>query len=876
MAFCTETIICASRDQARSLLELRAEQGEGFGAAAETVRSFLRARWELWGDGRAIVSSLQRSALMEETLKDECDLLAAPGTAQAIAAFAGSICGTGQLEDACGDPDRIKGFTAAERAVLRAVRRYLASLDRLGMVEPGEAAAIIAERMPAEAIEVMPSALPLDPVGRRLLESSSCRPIPGDAVTVDPPTGIAFGFIEPAGPAAMLPGVLARVLRLIQEDGHESVLVCASDAQAACEALAPALCAQGIACVRRESMLLDETDLGRAIACARKLCVLGAADAAAAVDLALNPWSGISASQARRFDAQVRSERGADTARMVGLLGELSPAVIPILSLLREGREGARDALAELRRMAEAGELPRLDAQRELRALDAVGDLMSQLDGIGASPGAWMSAMGDAHIKIGLAFGDSGSAQAHVTFGSLGSLRGLAPRSYDAVIICDVSAASFGARAAQGCLDPLALKLGCPIPDTSLDALRSAFNAAMRAASRSFICVMPDSDADRAPAYPSFPFEELLGELCGDPVDAGDIPEAMRRLDPRCHRIPEDDLAACIGLSYGPVIAEREEQAAVRGRLRTLDLMRFVPQGPVAGGIAPIMSPSSMEAYRQCPYHWFLERRIGGQDLDATLGPADLGDIAHHALARFYALMAESGMPWDDAGAWQTLLDEAFAEARREAGSRGEALTPTEALRFEVLRGQLRTFAERLRQLPPGYEVAGHEVPIRPEPDALYAGVLVSGRADRVDVDAASRRFAVIDYKGDITGYAAGEPDGAPLEELELPQKIQALVYAQALRAQMKGFACAAALYASYTARQDRGSMAGSVDMLAYDVSRFAGRSSSVMHMDAFLDAVEELMVPVLDRFRAGVIEQSEQGCASCRFCAHARCEARL
>ena len=129
-----------------------AEAGVSLGIDYKTPTSWLRSLWELLGDGRGFVDNLQRQMLFSDmvTRLDDADLQPlsrSQGTVRMLARMARDVlpgvAGTG-AERCCGDVCRPDPKSDAEARVFELLRAYAGGLDRRDMVEPCEAADIIA------------------------------------------------------------------------------------------------------------------------------------------------------------------------------------------------------------------------------------------------------------------------------------------------------------------------------------------------------------------------------------------------------------------------------------------------------------------------------------------------------------------------------------------------------------------------------------------------------------------------------------------------------------------------------------------------------------------------------------------------------------
>lgn len=129
-----------------------AEAGVSLGIDYKTPTSWLRSLWELLGDGRSFVDNLQRQMLFSDmvTRLDDADLQPlsrSQGTVRMLARMARDVlpgvAGTG-AERCRGDNCQPEPKSDAEARVFELLRAYAGGLDRRDMVEPCEAADIMA------------------------------------------------------------------------------------------------------------------------------------------------------------------------------------------------------------------------------------------------------------------------------------------------------------------------------------------------------------------------------------------------------------------------------------------------------------------------------------------------------------------------------------------------------------------------------------------------------------------------------------------------------------------------------------------------------------------------------------------------------------
>ncbi len=129
-----------------------AEAGVSLGIDYKTPASWLRSLWELLGDGRGFVDNLQRQMLFSDmvTRLDDVDLQPlsrSQGTVRMLARMARDVLPgvAGTAAERCrGNNCRPGPKSDAEARVFELLRAYAGGLDRRDMVEPCEAADIMA------------------------------------------------------------------------------------------------------------------------------------------------------------------------------------------------------------------------------------------------------------------------------------------------------------------------------------------------------------------------------------------------------------------------------------------------------------------------------------------------------------------------------------------------------------------------------------------------------------------------------------------------------------------------------------------------------------------------------------------------------------
>lgn len=290
------------------------------GVTVAAFGAWVRDLWELYGDGRAFVSRLEREAL----LRAACEQAVGGASVSAGAGDAGAI-GLDRVASACvaagvglpafdaavrdarqGVPagvGALEGVTCAEAPVLRLVGGYLEQLEQLGLAEPGQALALLPELLPQRPLRVLlEDAAPLTP-GQEAFFSAcpwmdvEVRAALGGQGPVRAPKGVRVCFAFPSGQYAW-PALLTDIVRDTfgesagsaesagGDDGGcaaaaaatgrqvsaqaAAVVVAAKDPAALFGRVAPALVRQGRVVALRGQRRFVDTAFGRAICSLRR------------------------------------------------------------------------------------------------------------------------------------------------------------------------------------------------------------------------------------------------------------------------------------------------------------------------------------------------------------------------------------------------------------------------------------------------------------------------------------------------------------------------------------------------------------------------------------------------------------------------------
>ena len=720
------------------------------GASPTTSAAYLADCWALWGDGRRVVGPRERLLLVADVLEGHPGaLLPSLGTTQVISGFLARYAGADALARALEGDGPAEALTESECAALEVMGAYLDSLVVRGLVEEQAAAWQLAEGMPRGGAAVsVGEPLFLAPGSAAWLASQMAEPLPcGPFALPALPQGVEPRFAFPAGRTALAralrdevtdaiawaegPSVLsgrsaaeglaegalhgAGTLGLDGADGAIAsaapwagaastpvIVLCAPDALALFDALAPSLALEGAACSVQASVPFAETALGRALAAVRELLDEVPAWRQAATDFAYSPLAGVAPFEAQGLNGAWRGDRLATAAAACAQLRSLSPTFSLFEAVLAEQSPQALEALGVA--LAEGALVPATAAVQERAALQALERLLGDAEALGV-PARLDELAPTLSVPLSQVIEPEGALRAQVAFCSLQAMDGLAPASAYEVVVADLTDAAFGTAASRSPLDGLAAKLGLPEEPSRLDRWRCAFARAEAAATARFACVAPQRSVEEGEAYPAFLFDELVA-LLGDDGDLGDglfaVPAA---LEESVARLGEEALVSGMGQCFAEPEGWFELPAPERGRLKALAMADFMTMVQEGARQLPVLSPSAMEAYLQCPYKWFVERKLRPEGLDEGFTALERGTFAH--------------------GVYQELFERLAAEGVRSLGGAGLP---------RALEELHRVFDERLAAqaaLPPGerYVPVGRVEELEARPWARACGPWRSCRA---------------------------------------------------------------------------------------------------------------------------------------------------
>ena len=867
----------------------RACDPEVFATTYSTPRAWLGELWEAYGDSRRIAARFERSVALFFALEAQGDALwASQGTWRLAMRLIDGGLGTVELDAALSGAASAEALPAGCEALLNCVRAYEGILLRAGLIDEGRAWRVLSEEqvLLPECEVVLQDVRPACALEEFLVSQNATvreeSAFSGEIARA--PEGIAVRFAFPSGRYAE-PALLAEFISNVP--ACETVGIASRNPRALYEAIAPALCSLGISVACRASIPFAATDFGRAFECAASLCSADCVDVAAAADFALNPFSRMGKRAAFDFAATIRGNRLIDKEASLALLREESRAFEYFEDLVESPEAVAIAGVFEdAARSIGAGR--EAYTKEQLSAIGTLRDVFGAACAMDAEQSVCVAALECASVNVSRQ-AEEGSPR--VVIMSQAQLAACEPRSFDHVVLTDMTSVAYPLKEthdiAVEILDALGIGRG---PEALLRA-REAFSGCVRAAGASVLIERCLNDENAAPTYPAAVVQEFVDCYRADTTNPDDIdnpfslPEALQ-----VGMLQRGEEALYENASVRDVRQEvcARVEAPNMGRVSEPYRSALVLPRRGKGGVVvsePCFSASQIESYLECPQKWFALRRLRLDELDETFGAKEMGDFSHSVLEDFYRRFQESVGPKVEEGAlpaarelMRSVLEdhEAAQYGMKPMSNRLVATTEFERREVADLKRKLVDFLETEAQLLPGFHPAHFEYDIPAASPVAYAGHLLMGTIDRIDVDDRGRAI-IVDYKSSLSpeyDLYEGEKQGGAMRH----GKVQALIYAQAIR-RLLGLDVVGAIYVRYgRTPAASGALDKSIEPLhvpGLKADRCVYKGEFGPAFGDLLDATEERVAKALDQLLAGVVPASPSSDSACSFCPEITCPQR-
>ncbi|MEG1746768.1 MAG: PD-(D/E)XK nuclease family protein, partial [Raoultibacter sp.] len=654
--------------------------------------------WELYGDGRMLVSTMQRTLLVQYAL----DAAVSAGEVRIIASTAGMVdLIADAVKDGAGfssfrEAIEGKGFEGfipsdAENELLVIARRYFEELEERHLCELGQALSLLSEASLAgalivcegftaldraqalffarlaqrgEVVFVVQTALnsAFDPAAELSalfamlqvevihenenaeslsdrafeLESFCSALFHSDADHPVIATG-AVRFLLPAGRYATASLMTDTIADLDPTDMRQIVIAC-NDPASLFYAIAPRLERRGIAGAASYRRRFGEVAIGRAIvALFGVLAATSRPDTFQATDYALSPLSDMGVRMGYILDAKWRGKRTVDREGILDDLCDYAPDLAaPFIGSFEAGHP---DEAIDIALQFFSSHFIGSEAFRreQLSALATAKDVVACAKDLGFD------------FARTLPFLMAQSISVHVGLGKFPCVHFMTlseAAHYDdaisALIVGDLNASDRPIRPARTSKDLLFEKLGWDCVPDPVYRLRSQFFAACTLPADALVLERTLNNEQAEPSYPAVVFEDAIDCYRRLPADARELNRTTGLpavLAPYAVQAGEE----CFSKNFCDIDIEQnamqEIPLAAAGRLSPenrglIVVPRVYNDGLVHEGAD--LSPSAIESYLECPYKWFSLRRLSLDVPDAGFGGIEKGNFAHTVLQRFY------------------------------------------------------------------------------------------------------------------------------------------------------------------------------------------------------------------------------------------------
>jgi hypothetical protein len=810
-----QPIVLVCNNQAKIICARRlALCKHSFGVTVATFTDWVKDLWDLWGDGRTLVSSELRQLLLWKCITasiqpthtdaaidtspkpmDSTDSLSNDNVQfpNPSAPTRGIISLAEQLARQAlpifDGVDNAQGITVCERQLITALSNYEQQLTKLGYVEQSRALALLNDRMPLSAYQPLMYQFDYTDVSideRAFLHALNAHPVElahkdyqvselaqlkqllfhrGPDNAPIKPTG-ALTCVFASGISAQNNAMLQAILDAVATSAacttqsESSIIVASEDPYRWFQNLAPALTQRSIAYDIQASCSFKTTYLGRALIDITEL-IDGTPDVARATDTLFNPCTGTSCYSAFKSDRAHRHNRLITKDDILTDLAGLAPDdALGLISNIEEGDiSTACDTFTRL--ICSHAHLSEAERSRELAVCARFRSLGNLAQSIDIPLNQALNLCAETSIPFSAATNITDDVHYCVHFMSVSEAAALDAQSVDTLIIADADAVVYPVTSPDDSFHTLLAKLGVSFDDDPLTRMRTRWIHVIAAAQSKIVWgrTMHDQETERLAATI---FEEVLDcyrlSLTEDnDIDAASgVPQALLPWTTIVSEAPLTQNALFMP-AKSQLTIELPPTGSIDAQLKDDVVIPRPYREAHPDGVN--LSPSQIESYLECPYLWFTKRRLKAQGIDEDFSSLERGTFVHRVLEEYHRALTSHEIARVDATSVEiahTVMDETFASVVKQQpfekfGRRYAPINSVEERQQADILPHLHSFVDAEQYFAPNYRTKAVEWSYGESYPFPYAGAQICGTIDRIDVDTEHNRAIIIDYKTSLT-----------------------------------------------------------------------------------------------------------------------------
>lgn len=430
----------------------------------------------------------------------------------------------------------------------------------------------------------------------------------------------------------------------------------------------------------------------------------------------------------------------------------------------------------------------------------------------------------------------------------------LKSRRFEVVILAGLTADEFAAEHREPLAARYARALGGAGGTDERLSERMLFYLLVTRARTRLILVRQGSDESGEPLSPSVFWEEVLDLYRHSDDDVECEPELVP-----VTKLGSTELAAAFPSTRGGRDVAR---AAAHGqRLKAQRALHVALESNSLASLAQteVFSVTELEQYLRCPYLWFHSRSVRPREIDRQIDARTRGSLVHELLSAFYDRFAELGharvLP-DNVEQAEAIFD-AVAEGVLGSNEHLKGLSLSEALSVRGARRLALATVTADAGFMPDYRPVAHEMRFGMDsaPAVTIDGVGLRGSVDRVD--SGPQGLVVIDYK-------SGGSQVCAWSKFEAEGLLQPALYALAVE-RLLGREVVAAGYRRIGTTQMRGYWRKDLDV---PLPAGLGDAIEGEEAEAVIASARERMMDAVEGIRSGRIDPAPLSPTACKYCA--------